>query len=171
MPWKCCARRRPCLRYPFLIFRRDVTALRVSKNGEIAAGDIEADTGKRNLVFMSDNSTDRLRVTFVAVRAKNSALATGIDTILDLPQRRFIVPAEYFRFCEQRFPSDFRVLCHFSALFSFWFSRDIRAPFRVDDFFQQILRADQFHCGSGTSPAAESPIKRPRVGHDLVPWK
>jgi hypothetical protein len=33
----------------------------------------------------------------VAVRAKNSALATSFDTILDLPQRRLIVLAEYLR--------------------------------------------------------------------------
>src|SRR5262249_19440378 len=78
-------------------FRPYVTAPGVSKNGEIAAGDIEADTGKRNFVFVGDNATDRLRITLVAVRAKNSVLATGVDTILDLPQRRFIVPAEYLR--------------------------------------------------------------------------
>jgi hypothetical protein len=33
----------------------------------------------------------------VAVRAKNSALATSVDTILDLPQRRLIVLTEYLR--------------------------------------------------------------------------
>ena len=66
-------------------FRRDVTALRVGENGKIPAGDIEADSRKRNFLFVGDNSTNRLRVTFVAVRAKNSALATGFDAILDLP--------------------------------------------------------------------------------------
>src|SRR5206468_5551663 len=77
--------------------RRDVTALYVGENGEIAAGDIEANSGKRNFVFVGDNSTNRLRITFVAVRAKNSALATSVDTILDLPQRRLFVLAEYLR--------------------------------------------------------------------------
>jgi hypothetical protein len=33
----------------------------------------------------------------VAVRAKNSALATSVDTIFDLPQRRLIVLAKYLR--------------------------------------------------------------------------
>src|SRR6478609_10210989 len=78
-------------------FWRDVTAFRVGENGEIAACDIEPDSGKRNFVFVGDNSTNRLRVTFVAVRAKNSALTASVDTILDLPQRRLIVLAEYLR--------------------------------------------------------------------------
>src|SRR5215468_8992184 len=70
---------------------RDVTALGVGQNGEIAARDIEADSGKRNFVFVGDNSTNRLRVTFVAVRAQNSTLTTSVDTILDLPQGRLVV--------------------------------------------------------------------------------
>jgi len=78
-------------------FWRDVTALRVGENGEIAAGDIEANSRKLNFVFVGDNSTNRLCITFVAVRAKNSALATSVDTILDLPQRRLIVLTEYLR--------------------------------------------------------------------------
>ena len=78
-------------------FWRDFTALGVGENGEIAAGDIEADSGNRNFVFVGDNSTNRLRIPFVAVRAKNPALATSVDTILDLPQRRLIVLTEYLR--------------------------------------------------------------------------
>ena len=33
----------------------------------------------------------------MAVRAKNSALATSVNTILDLPQRHLIMLAEYLR--------------------------------------------------------------------------
>ena len=61
------------------------------------ASDIESDSGKRNFVFVGDNSTNRLGVPFVAIRAKNSALSTSVDTILDLPQRRLIVLAKYLR--------------------------------------------------------------------------
>ena len=82
-------------------FWRDLTALRVGENGEITAGDIEPDSGERNFVCVGDNSTNRLRVTFVAVRAKNSALTTSVHAIHDLPQRRFIVLAKYLRLHRQ----------------------------------------------------------------------
>src|SRR5689334_4470266 len=78
-------------------FWRDFTALGVGENGEITACDIEPDSGKRKFVFVGDNSTNRLGVTFVGVRAKDSALAASVDTILDLPQRRLIVLAKYLR--------------------------------------------------------------------------
>src|SRR5689334_10726380 len=51
-------------------FWGNFTALRVGENGEITARDIEPDSGKRNSVFVGDNSTNRLGVTFVAIRAK-----------------------------------------------------------------------------------------------------
>ena len=78
-------------------FWRNFTGLRVGENGEITARDIESDSGKRNSIFVGDNSTDRLGVALVAIRAKNSALSTSVDTILDLPQGRLIVLAEYLR--------------------------------------------------------------------------
>src|SRR5436305_14100823 len=82
-------------------FWRNFTALGVGENGEVTACDIEPDSGKRNCVFVGDDSTNRLGVTFVAIRAKNSALSTSVDTILDLPQRRLIVLAKYFRLHSQ----------------------------------------------------------------------
>lgn len=78
-------------------FWRDFTALRVGENGEITARDVEPDSGERNFVGVGDNPANRLRVTFVAVRAEYAAFTTSVDTILDLPQCRLIVLAEYLR--------------------------------------------------------------------------
>ena len=81
--------------------RRDLRALRVRQNGEVAAGDIEADTGKGNLVSVRDHATDRLRVTFVTIGAKNSALAAGRDTSFNLLNGRGVVLAKNLCRCSQ----------------------------------------------------------------------
>src|SRR5437870_4499442 len=76
----------------------DFAAFRIGENGKVAAGDIEANAGQRNLVFVSNDSTDGLRITFVPVGTKHSTLASLIDTSLDLAQGRLIMLAKYFRF-------------------------------------------------------------------------
>ena len=76
-------------------------AFRVRQNGEVAAGDIEADAGKRNLVFVRDHATDRLRVTFMTIGAKNRALAAGCDTSFNLLNGRSVVFTKNLSRCAQ----------------------------------------------------------------------
>src|SRR5438309_3309656 len=76
----------------------DFTAFCVGQNGKVAAGDIETNAGQRNLVFVSNDATDGLRITSVPVGTKHSTLASRIDTSLDLAQGRLIMLAEYFCF-------------------------------------------------------------------------
>src|SRR5438270_8482504 len=82
--------------HDFFHRRRDLRSSRVDANGEIAAGDIEADTGERDLVRVSDYAADRLRVTFVAVRAQDRPLAPRRHAPFDLRDRRFVVLAKDF---------------------------------------------------------------------------
>ena len=69
----------------------------VGSDGEISAGDVEADAGKRNLICVSNDAPDRLGIALVTVRAENAALAASGNAPLDLGDRRFIMGSEYFR--------------------------------------------------------------------------
>src|SRR5205085_3667953 len=82
--------------HDFFHRRRDLRSSRVGANGEIAAGDIEADTGEPDLVRVSYYAADRLRVTFVAVRAQDRPLAARRHAPFDLRDRRFVVLSKYF---------------------------------------------------------------------------
>src|ERR1043165_1350272 len=76
--------------------RRDLGARGISPDRKIAAGDIKSDTGKRNLVRVGDYATDRLGISFVAVRAQHRPFAARFHASLDLRDRRGVMFAEDF---------------------------------------------------------------------------
>ena len=70
----------------------------VRPDREISARNIEADAAQRNLVFISDDATNWLRVPFVSVGTKHAAFAAGSNASFNLFQRRLVVLTENFRF-------------------------------------------------------------------------
>ena len=77
--------------------RRDLFAFGVGSNRQIPASDVETDTTQGNLVLVSNNAADRLRVTFVTIRAKHGPFAASRDTGFNLLDRCRVVLAENFR--------------------------------------------------------------------------
>src|SRR5207249_10262213 len=78
--------------------RRDLPALRIRQDREIAAGDIEADSTERDFVLVGNDAADWLGVTFVTVGAKHAPLGARRYTRFDLLDRRRFVLAESPRF-------------------------------------------------------------------------
>jgi hypothetical protein len=78
--------------------RRDLRPGRIGPNGEIATGDVEPHAGEGNFVRISDDPADRLRVAFVTIRAKDSALPSRFHAAIDLRHRGLVVFAKDFRF-------------------------------------------------------------------------
>ncbi len=77
--------------------RRNLFALRVRQDGEISAGDIEADPAQRDFILVGNDTADGLRVSFVPIRAQHAALPTLRHAPFDLLDRCLIVLAEDFR--------------------------------------------------------------------------
>ena len=77
--------------------RRDFVALRVRTDSEITTCNIKADAAQGNFVFVGDYAADRLRITFVAIGAKDAAVPSRRDATLDLLDRCFVVLAKNFR--------------------------------------------------------------------------
>ena len=75
----------------------DLLAFRVGQDGEISARDVESDAAQRNFIFVGNNAADRLRITFVSVRAQYTAFPACRDAGLDLSDRCRVVFAKNLR--------------------------------------------------------------------------
>src|ERR1051326_8195384 len=78
-------------------FGCDLAGFSVRENSEIAAGDIETNSGQRNFILVGHHPTNGLCIAFMSIGPKHAPFAAGIDTIFDLAECRIVVLAEYLR--------------------------------------------------------------------------
>src|SRR5438105_12948224 len=74
--------------HDFLDLRRDLLALRIRQDREIAAGDIEADSTERDVVLVGNDAADWWGVTVVTVGAQHAPPAARRPTAVELLDRR-----------------------------------------------------------------------------------
>src|ERR1051326_4419266 len=143
--------------HDFIHSRRNLFALRVRQNGEVSAGNIEADTAQRNFVPIGNYSADGLGITFVSIGAKHRALATSRDARFDLFDRRLVVLAKNLRSYLHR-----NNLCPVKT---------ISNGYRRSDFFAIIRQAwtsVRFRTGSVIRTAAIESKRTSRNGSLIV---
>jgi hypothetical protein len=75
--------------------RSSICDFRTSRRGQIAATDVEADAGNRDVILIADDAADRMRVTEMPVGAQHATRhAADLHAAIHLRECALVVPAE-----------------------------------------------------------------------------